>query len=758
MKKTILIISLVFILISCFGQSKDQKKYRKEAEEMRKQVWAWNDSKFKIKDIPQQYANASKVVIAHHAELTADSKSRIGFQGLSFGNKKEQRLTEIVREIVKLNDKNAVTEYSELSFTLFERSSGFFTDNEANTYIGIRVTKPNGSVKEIYADDVVLTKNESSEKKAKIAIPDLQPGDILDYFIAVDNEMNEFSLSKAYQITLFDDAPILNYSFHAELGKKYAVEYRSFNGAPELKVSKNSDKDIIMEVDKVNIPPFETALWIAPARQLPFIQINILLSNASAYQRKYWDLKKPGETYNIKDNIEALDGLATEYSQTFYSEYLSKVYQTQYGQIVDHAKKRAKNIGVDFNSVSNKEKAALLFYSFRFDFFFYPSINEVPGIIKTGEIDYGNKYTLPLFFTFKRAGLEPALMISDDRKGYRMSEIMYSNNFVPTTYLKGENAFFSLRSIYDLPFETSANIDGVKNTKSFTFNNPANSLIGSKKEGELTKIEDGPSTTARSSKDNSRIENLNISLGPDQEILSIKRSTTLKGHYKRDVQKNLILFEDYYESERKALGEKETIFEVMKKNKNAKKGIDDLKNAFAEARRKQKDAFTNDAKEWFEQDVTDMKDYKVDNLGVRHISPDFVYSSSFNLNGLVKKAGSNFIVEIGKIQGQPLLIKDEQRKRDMDVYMQFARSIEYNIEFTIPDGYSVDGVAALNVKVENETGFFIVEASNTDNLVTIKVIKHYLHNYEPGANFDKLLQFIDASNNWTSSKILFKKK
>lgn len=81
-----------------------------------------------------------------------------------------------------------------------------------------------------------------------------------------------------------------------------------------------------------------------------------------------------------------------------------------------------------------------------------------------------------------------------------------------------------------------------------------------------------------------------------------------------------------------------------------------------------------------------MKDYKTDSLGVRHTAPDFVYSSSFNLAGLVKKAGNNIIVEIGKIQGQPLEIKPEQRKRDIDVYMPYARSIEYNIELEIPDG------------------------------------------------------------------------
>ena len=114
---------------------------------------------------------------------------------------------------------------------------------------------------------------------------------------------------------------------------------------------------------------------------------------------------------------------------------------------------------------------------------------------------------------------------------------------------------------------------------------------------------------------------------------------------------------------------------------------------------KKKDAFLDEAKGWFEQDITDLKDYKTDTLGVRHTAPDFVYSSSFNMGGLLKKAGNNIIFEIGKIEGQPLIIKPEQRTRNIDIYMPYARCIEYNIVFEIPDGYKVEGVEALNKNI-----------------------------------------------------------
>ncbi|MDQ6844230.1 MAG: hypothetical protein M3Z92_07750 [Bacteroidota bacterium] len=37
------------------------------------------------------------------------------------------------------------------------------------------------------------------------------------------------------------------------------------------------------------------------------------------------------------------------------------------------------------------------------------------------------------------------------------------------------------------------------------------------------------------------------------------------------------------------------------------------------------------------------------------------------------------------------------------------------------------------------TGFFIAEASATEKIVTLKIKKHYLHNFEPSKSRDKIL-------------------
>jgi hypothetical protein len=81
-------------------------------------------------------------------------------------------------------------------------------------------------------------------------------------------------------------------------------------------------------------------------------------------------------------------------------------------------------------------------------------------------------------------------------------------------------------------------------------------------------------------------------------------------------------------------------------------------------------------------------------------------------------------------------------------------------EFTvqIPEGFTAEGVANLNSKVENDCGSFISEATVDGNTVKIKLQKVYKNTYEPVGNWEKLLAIIDAANEWSNTKLLLKKK
>ena len=112
---------LLHVVNPAHAQTKADEEYRKQSEEIRKKVWSWDKPEFKNREIPSRYANASTIVIARHTELTADSKSRLGYDGfLGLSSNKIMSVSEIAREMIKVNDKSGVEDYSELSFTRFE--------------------------------------------------------------------------------------------------------------------------------------------------------------------------------------------------------------------------------------------------------------------------------------------------------------------------------------------------------------------------------------------------------------------------------------------------------------------------------------------------------------------------------------------------------------------------------------------------------------------------------------------------------------
>ncbi|TWI84903.1 uncharacterized protein DUF3857 [Lacibacter cauensis] len=755
MKQLVFSAVLCFAFFSSFAQSKKAIAYRKESEDMRKSVWAWENPKFKVRDIPQKYANASKIIIAHHTELIADSKSSIAFYGLGFGAKFKQDLTEIVREVVKLNDKSAIAEYSELSFTQFEKRSGFYGSDKTSTYIGVRIIKPNGVIKEVNADDIVLTKDAANEKQAKLAIPDLEVGDILDYFFATARNTIDDMSTKQYNLILFADAPVLSYSFHGQLAKKYAIEYRSYNNAPELNVRKNDDGTIVIDVVKNDIPSFETSLWVSVSRQLPFIRMNIA-QGFKGIGSESLGISKPGEVIKVTNERMAIEEKARTYSLDYYNGYLIRNAKKEYERLEDLAKQKAKQKGVNYELLSNEEKAAMLYYTFRFDWLLKFSIYRLADKINIGYREYDEGYNLVLFFLFKTAGLNPDVVVCEDRMGYRVSESMNGTDLLALAYIPSIKSFFSVRNIFDVPFTIPVAAEGAQNTSSFSFEHRAKDKPAGV--NNLTEIKTGPDVPVSKSSNNSRVEKLRLSITSDQSLVSVKRTCTLKGHNKHAVQEKLLLYEDIMNYEFKEFNESTTFLDEIADEKGSKKYIEEVKNAFAEAKKKQKDAFLKDAKNYFEQEITNMKDFGIDNPGIRHTAPDFIYRSTFEMGGLLKKAGNNIIVEIGKIQGTPFVIKEEQLKRDLDVYMPFARSIEYHVELEIPEGYTAEGIAALNTKVENETGFFTTEATQNGNTVSIKIRKHYLHNFESAKNFEKIVAFVNASAEWANAKLLLKKK
>src|SRR5690606_29317469 len=134
-----------------------------------------------------------------------------------------------------------------------------------------------------------------------------------------------------------------------------------------------------------------------------------------------------------------------------------------------------------------------------------------------------------------------------------------------------------------------------------------------------------------------------------------------------------------------------------------------------------------------------------------------IYDEEFEIENLTKKAGPNLIVDIGRFIERQTEVKEDQVARTRAVSMPYARSFSNRILFTIPDGYVVEGVDKLNMKVENETGGFTSSASVSGKTLTILTKKYYTRNAYTAEEWSKLVPFLNAATTFFSSKVLLKK-
>ncbi|HMM19018.1 MAG TPA: hypothetical protein PKC47_16125, partial [Petrimonas sp.] len=289
--------------------------YAGYANEVRKNVWQWDNPDFTAREIPVKYNNESAVILAFHNDIQANGKKKIRFDvNTILSLNKELYYTNIHRIMIKIQDNNALNTYSEINFREQQREMGYRISKKMRTVVGARIIKPDGDIREVNVDEAVnITegKQDNIEYK-KLAIPELQKGDILDYFIQDEMHMDDENIP-VLNFPFIHQYPMLSYSVHCEVGKNLTTEYRSINGAPEFTVSEN-EENYILDVRQEDIKKAGNYIWTEPFRQYPIIRLSILHNESSnmykpATARKRGLYKDPSPEAMLIDAFMSLNDL-----------------------------------------------------------------------------------------------------------------------------------------------------------------------------------------------------------------------------------------------------------------------------------------------------------------------------------------------------------------------------------------------------------------------------------------------------------------
>jgi hypothetical protein len=166
-------------------------------------------------------------------------------------------------------------------------------------------------------------KNEKDSKN-KLAIPDLQVGDIL---VSTSKRSSTGSHPGSIQFLLASDYPILNYTIKGNVSKKYAIEYRNANTAPDFKISRDDDDDFVILLNKLNLPKITASQWYSGYRQLPYVKLHIFLGEKKSSRERF----KRGEISKGLTEAELFEDIKSDFSQ--YSLFVSMKQIPMYNEV-----------------------------------------------------------------------------------------------------------------------------------------------------------------------------------------------------------------------------------------------------------------------------------------------------------------------------------------------------------------------------------------------------------------------------------------
>jgi len=733
------IIALLWQQVTYAQKTRDIRQYKARAEEVRQEVWGWDIPVFRKKPVLSVDNKSSAIVIARHVDVKASGKNS-AFLSPYYNLKRDIFYSNTVREMVKLNDKVALDEYSQFSFKKFRSLNSHYHSGLATTIVGVRIIKPDGTRKEVNVDEEVVNEDEGKQQQSKLAIPDLQVGDVIDYFVRVEEQKDSQSPIDEQVFVLGDDRPIMQYSVHCQISDRYFVRYRAINGAPAFEES-NDDDGIELNLLVRNIPSLPVDLWMSPYRQIPMLRMNVMLGNPGDPLRRPGGISSGPSSQRIKN--ETLEQL------TYMDVRLKGECNKMKSDIKDLMKEYKK---VNNREIPQDSLAYYVYYAFRYLAFY--KVTDDDKIVVGKERNYvtpnNRSFVFYLYKVLAAMDIPVELLLVTSRYGPQQTELLNTGDYeyllkvkTPTPVFMSATSLFTDcgRIAAEYENQSAPMIDRYK-INGFTSGVSVFPVVAIKGTGAT---------------DNTQIEQMSITVNDDMQLLKFNRHTTLKGNMREREQKRLLLFEDYYEQERKALGIERSFIRQFEESRRKSALAEEYKNAFMQARKGQKENFTEEIKDQFDISPKEVISFGIDKMGIRHDDPDFVYSTTFTLDGLLKRAGNNYIFDVGKIIGSQLRVKPGQRDRKVDVYQPFARSFEYDIELVIPKGYTVEGADKLNREIDNTCGAFTVTATRESDKLKLHVRKVYKNSFEPVAQWQNLLQIIDAATDFENQKVLLKK-
>ncbi len=724
-------LSLTIIALCITFLAQGQSKLEKE---LRAQFWDKTGEQIIAMDIPEQWSGESAVILKDHRYIQYINSGKVVY----FKSNKHQ--------LVKIQDQASLEGFSEISLSKNSKISfGWGTSSRKETTLGIRIIKPDGSetIVDVAAEEV------EEDNTRKIAIPNLEIGDIIDIFIQTDRKERDYDgldIYPAVEATIKDEYPILDYRIAVEVENDFFLNMNTYNGAPavkEEKTERNATKMYVVEAQ--NVEKIETSRWYYPLVEEPSVKLQVAFARRKSNEYAAEIFKgKDGERKSVASKLDVLDYFDRKFNRA--SSYSAKA-------VIAYIKKGK------YKTKAEKLEAGLEFIRFnRYTRFFEPIfayqadivsgqpktkcynlyvgiyendaqvVNDLRAICEAFDIDYDIVLVQPRF----DGKLDDLLIKSNARVGLKF-------NTQPELFFFDFNENMSLERFPEQLEGAEAYIGSVIKKKK----------ISSVKRTTLS---------SSSAADNVYQEKIKLALNDDKKGFNMDRELSATGHFESEYMFTWIHWSDFLKEDYSIYDDQNHFYECGNKKQIIKytEQFEALQVKKLEEFRERREKAAE--REWSAATVKDYTSQVIETGRYGKDSP-LVVKETMTLNdGYIKKAGKNLILEIGKFIGGQVELEKKERERTVDIYLNHAKTFVYEIDLEIPEGYSIKGIDALNTSIDNATGNFITTAAMEGNTLKVRTIKTYKSNYLKNEQWNDMSLWLDAAFAFNQAKVLLEKK
>lgn len=707
------VFSILLVQLLTLSVNADEKAdYLKLAQKVRQEVWSSTPADFQKRTVPDRYKNASAVILSYYRELSTDYyRKATADLVLNLRLTRQIDCTDMERMLIQINDKKALKDYSEFTFKTKSRKWTWGYHHKTQTVLGIRVIKKNGNVQEVSLDDYVDVKEGKNDKdlSQKIAVPGLEVGDCIDVFSLDQIDTQEQQLDPFYFV-LRQDEPVLYTKVHCVLDQSLATVYRTMNGAPDFTQTTDKDKNAVLDMVMDKPIDAESSIWYNPLEQSPFIEMYITPTKA-----KVAVVEKAMRQKGVRGNPDVTPILQDDWK--LLKSYVSKGGYSPAGLPSTYKSvfKSAKKEGM-----SAEEKADRI-YSFEY----------VSGGASQRAFNTVANY-------LRKLGVEIEMGITTPFGALPVDKLINYNSTSWFFRLKGTDVYYFPGTYPKVASEIPYIYQGRK--------------------AYMQDSEEQITIPVSQAEANKSVNDMVVKL--DGTKLDISRKVTYSGEQKMYGQSLVSPDNTLFGS-----SQLEAYWRYLKYDDKdpyscyTKKESAELKGAFNEYRKNAIDPFKAEISSYHDGDPVQVGGYGVDCVGIRRDSSNFVYHVDYVMDGMVKRAGNNYLLSVGKLIGSSLKLEGKDRERIDDVWRKMAFVDEWNIEIPLPQGYKVSAEALKKIEtsVANECGEFTVKATAGNESVKVYVRKCFAHRVEPVSNWSKLLALVDACSAFTDKQMVIAK-